>query len=81
MFVFVGIHSHIESSQGLCEIDASEWVGLAQWLMLDLTHKILIFVKIPFNFKKKNIKNISSNIDKPSGKSSNSKVGNLVLTL
>ena len=36
----------------LCKIDASGLVGLALWCK-DLTHKILIFVKILFNFKKK----------------------------
>ena len=47
-------HSHIESFHRLREIDLSGWVGLALWSQ-NLTHEISIFVKIQFNFKKKNI--------------------------
>ena len=47
-------HSHIESFHRLREIDLSRWVGLALWSQ-NLTHEISIFVKIQFNFKKKNI--------------------------
>ena len=47
-------HSHIESSHSLCQIDATGWVDLALWCY-DFTHEISNFVKILFNFKKKNI--------------------------
>ena len=54
LFVFSG-HSHIESSHSLRQIDTSGWAVLALWSYQDLTHEISIFVKILFNFKKKDI--------------------------
>ena len=46
--------SHIASSHGFRQIDASEWVVVAL-RRYDLTHEISIFVKILFNFKKKTL--------------------------
>ena len=44
--------SHISNLPSLCQFDVSGWVALAFWRR-DLTHEVLVFVKIFFNFMKK----------------------------
>ena len=58
------VHSRIECYHSLHQIDASEWVGLVIWHS-DVTREISIFVKTPFNFKKKNSLNKGKTSENP----------------